>query len=73
MEETTTKTDTNSQKKKKVFYLCDGKVPECKKTDCYKNGGECKHTSNVEYAVNFRKGLAGENYFEKEAGQSPST
>lgn len=63
--------------KRRVFYLCNGKVPCCGKRSCYKNGNTtedaCRHTSNVEYAVNFRKGLAGENYFEKEAGQSPST
>ena len=57
---------------KKIFYLCDGEVPECEKTDCHKSGGGCKHTSNIKHAVNFRKGIAGENYFEKEAGQSSS-
>lgn len=29
------------------FYLCDGKVKDCNKKSCYKNGGECRHTSNA--------------------------
>jgi len=41
---------------KKVFYLCDGEVPECTKTSCYKNGGPCRHTSNASYAKNFLPG-----------------
>ena len=36
-----------------TFYLCDGDVPECKKTGCYKNGGECRHTSDPIHAINF--------------------
>lgn len=35
-----------------TFYLCDGDVPECKKRGCYKNGGECHHTSHQIHAVN---------------------
>lgn len=50
----------------KLFYLCDGEVPECRKKGCYKNGGECKHTSNIKHAINFRKGVAGKSYYEKE-------
>lgn len=47
---------------KKVFYLCDGEVPECGKSICYKNEiskeGYCKHTTNIGHAINFedRKG-----------------
>lgn len=50
----------------KVFYLCDGKKEDCKKNTCYKNGGGCKHTSNVKHALNFKR--AGENgsFYEKE-------
>mgnify|MGYP004547598279 FL=1 len=42
----------------KVFYLCDGEVPECTKTHCYKREGEaepCRHTTNVAHAINFRQ------------------
>lgn len=41
----------------RVFYLCNGKDPECKKTYCYKRQpeGDCRHTSKVEYAENFEK------------------
>lgn len=37
---------------KKIFFMCDGDVPECKKTGCYKRGGECMRTSDVRHAVN---------------------
>lgn len=40
---------------KKIFYLCDGKVEKCSKRTCYKNGGDCKHTSDIEHAKNFQK------------------
>lgn len=36
-----------------VLYLCDGERPDCKKTGCYKTGGECRHTFDVEHARNF--------------------
>lgn len=38
---------------KKVLYLCDGKIPECAKTSCYKHGGTCRRTTDIEHAVNF--------------------
>ena len=44
---------------KAVFYLCDGDVDGCLRSNCYKNGGECRHTSDVYHARNFRK-LVGE-------------
>ena len=40
---------------KNILYLCNGEVKECKKTNCYKRGGPCRHTSNVRYAENFQK------------------
>lgn len=42
----------------RIMYLCDGNVPECKKTHCYKNtdGEACRHTSDVKHAVNFKEG-----------------
>ena len=32
------------------FYLCSGNNPMCNKRSCYKNGGECRHTTNRAYA-----------------------
>lgn len=62
----------------KVFYLCDGEKEDCKKMTCYKNGGECKHTSNIEHALNFER--VGKNekgtFYEKEdvsRNETPST
>ena len=37
----------------RVFYLCNGQKEDCEKTDCYMNGGGCKHTTDVRYAKNF--------------------
>lgn len=37
---------------RKTFYLCDGNVEDCPKTECYKKGGECRHTVNVQNAKN---------------------
>lgn len=39
----------------KVFYLCNGKKADCKKRTCYINGGNCRHTSDVECALNFER------------------
>lgn len=36
----------------KIFVLCDGKVEGCSKTGCYKNGGECRHTTDTKHAIN---------------------
>lgn len=41
--------------KEKVFYLCDGEVEKCTKSDCYKNGGNCNFTSDIRHAKNFHK------------------
>lgn len=42
----------------RIMYLCDGNVPECKKTHCYKNMNEeaCMHTSDIKHAINFKEG-----------------
>lgn len=46
---------------KRILYLCDGNVPTCKKSICYKNAGEsdpcsvCHYTKDVTHAVNFKK------------------
>ena len=54
---------------KKIFFLCDGKVPECKKKRCYKNETEtrevCKHTSDITHALNFRREVNTNLYFER--------
>ena len=45
----------------KILFLCDGKVPTCKKNTCYKNPKRkgdcppCSYTKDVEHAVNFQK------------------
>ena len=40
----------------KILYLCDGELEKCRmKSGCYKNGGDCMHTSNIEHAKNFKK------------------
>lgn len=38
--------------KNTVLYLCDGNVPTCSKTGCYKRGRECRHTTDVAHALN---------------------
>ncbi len=38
--------------KSTILYLCDGKVPTCRKTECYKQGRNCRHTSDVNHALN---------------------
>lgn len=56
----------------RVFYLCDGEKKDCKRTNCYKNGGECKHTEDVEHAKNFhRDGIDSEksSFFESETNE----
>lgn len=37
--------------------MCDGKVPGCKKTNCYKKKceGPCCHTPDIAHAINFEK------------------
>lgn len=41
----------------KIWYLCDGKKTDCKKKHCYKNTDDdpCKHTRDINHAVNFEK------------------
>lgn len=36
---------------RKKLYVCDGKVPDCKKTACAFNGkGDCMHTADKSHA-----------------------
>lgn len=37
------------------LFLCDGKVEGCLKTNCFKQGGVCYRTTDVQHAVNFQK------------------
>lgn len=55
----------------KIFYLCDGNVPKCTKTHCYKqtNDDTCRHTSDIAHAINFEK-MKGGYYREKENGKT---
>lgn len=35
-----------------ILYLCDGKVPECERTNCAYNGmGDCRHTVEWEHRL----------------------
>lgn len=61
--------DPENKMSQKVYYLCDGKVPGCKKASCYTNGGTCKRTSNIDHAINFEN-VKGEYYREKENGKT---
>lgn len=39
----------------KILFLCDGRA-QCaqeEKTECFKNGGSCRHTSDIRHAKNF--------------------
>ena len=56
-------------KESKINYICDGKMEGCKKTICYMNGGDCRHTKDIRYAKNFYKPYKGANYWEKESLQ----
>lgn len=38
-------------KKYRIAYLCNGNKPECcKDSNCYLNGGECNHTTDLNYS-----------------------
>ncbi|WP_286471575.1 hypothetical protein [Parabacteroides goldsteinii] len=38
---------------RRIFYKCNGEKEDCSKTNCYKNGGECRHTQDINYAESF--------------------
>lgn len=44
------------QDPQKIFFLCDGEVPECEKTMCFKNtnNNPCRWTSDIKHAKNFK-------------------
>lgn len=38
--------------KYEYLYVCDGQVPDCKKTHCHYNGtGKCRHTQDESHAL----------------------
>lgn len=58
------------KKSVKTYFLCNGKMPECKYAEgCFQNGGGCKRTSHIDYARNFEK-HAEDYYREKENGKT---
>lgn len=49
----------------RVVYLCDGnKCPE-EKASC-KHGGPCRHTADIEHAINFRRYYDTDTFYEVE-------
>lgn len=58
----------------KIFFLCDGEVKTCKKHSCYKNGGDCKFTSDIGHAKNFQKFYkSSTNFYENDAASGNQT
>lgn len=50
-----------------IAYCCDGEVENCKDSKgCFKNGGQCCHTCQIDHAINFEKvdGSDEERYLE---------
>ncbi len=47
-----------------TYYLCDGQDEKCKRTNCHKAGGECRHTTSINHAISFRENGNGD-HFEK--------
>lgn len=48
-----------------VAYLCDGNNCPEEKASC-KHGGPCRHTTNIEHAINFRRFHDTDKFFEVE-------
>lgn len=57
-------------KEKTIWYLCDGEKEECKKRHCYKKTKEnpCRHTKDINHAVNFKKKIYGRHEVYRESG-----
>lgn len=36
------------------LYICDGVKPDCDRTHCYCNKGECTHTTDVRHSIKRR-------------------
>ncbi|MCD8038895.1 MAG: hypothetical protein LUE96_07420 [Lachnospiraceae bacterium] len=59
-----------------VFYICNGQKEGCRKTDCYINGGGCRHTRDVKFAKNFEQkfpNIPHSKYWEKEDASESET
>lgn len=48
-----------------LVYLCDGDNCPAEKASC-KHGGPCRHTTNIEHAINFRRFHDTDKFFEVE-------
>ena len=55
---------------KSPAYICDGRKWCGATSDCYTNGGSCKHTNQIEHAKNFREW--GRSYEECAARTKPT-
>lgn len=53
-------------KEQRVAYLCDGEVEGCKKRMCYKSGGNCRHTKDINHAIHYEK--KGKSFYERKPG-----
>lgn len=49
----------------RVIYLCDGNQCPAEKASC-KHGGPCRHTTNIEHAINFKRMLDTDIFYEVE-------
>lgn len=49
----------------RVAYLCDGNNCPAEKASC-KHGGPCRHTLNIEHAINFRRFSNTDAFYEVE-------
>ena len=62
------KVTEDEKKVEKVLFLCDGEVPACRRSNCYKrvNGSfACRHTSDVAHAIHFRLNRTRKIYIEE--------
>lgn len=53
----------------RVLYLCDGNQCPTEKASC-KRGGECRHTSNIEHAINFRRFYDTDTFYEVQEAEN---
>ena len=46
------KTGTGEDMRQRIVYICNGEIPDCRKTGCvYLSRGECEHTTKEQYAA----------------------
>ena len=58
--------------KERILYKCNGQKEGCRKTNCFKHGGGCRHTQDIKYAENFYKTKCG-NWMEGKEAAVPTT